>query len=133
MNYVSSAVRDPVLEHLTEAKPQFAAEVKKAIFTFANIPDRLAARDIPKITRGIEQPVLVTALAAATGAAERARDFILENISKRMAEGLREEIAEKGKVKEKEGEEAMSAVVVEIRRLEAEGEILLLSPEDEED
>ena len=133
LNFSPSATRDEVLKGLEEDDAEFAAEVKKAIFTFANIPDRLAARDIPKITRGIEQPVLVTALAAATGEAERARDFILENISKRMAEGLREEIAEKGKVKEKEGEEAMSAVVAEIRRLEAEGEILLLSPEDEED
>ncbi|SIN93971.1 flagellar motor switch protein FliG [Vannielia litorea] len=131
LNFSPSATRDDVLKGLEEEDAEFAEEVKKAIFTFANIADRLAARDIPKITRGIDQAVLVTALAAASGAAERSRDHILDNMSKRMAESLREEMAEKGKVKEKDGEEAMTAVVAEIRRLEAEGEIILLSPDEE--
>lgn len=132
LNFSPSATRDDVLKGLEEDDAEFAEEVKKAIFTFVNIAERLAARDVPKITRGIDQPVLVTALAAAQGEAERSRDHILDNMSKRMAEGLREEMAELGKVKEAEGEEAMTAVVAEIRRLEAEGEIILISPDDEE-
>ncbi len=132
LNFSPSATRDDVLKGLEEDDAEFAEQVKKAIFTFVNIADRLAARDVPKITRGIDQAVLVTALAAATGEAERSRDHILENMSKRMAESLREEMAELGKVKEKDGEEAMTEVVAEIRRLEAEGDIILLSPEDEE-
>ncbi|QDC11574.1 flagellar motor switch protein FliG [Oceanicola sp. D3] len=133
LNFSPSATRDDVLKGLEEEDSEFADQVKKAIFTFVNIADRLAARDVPKITRGIEQAVLVTALAAASGEAERSRDHILENISKRMAEGLREEMAELGKVKEKDGEEAMTAVVAEIRRLEADGELILVSPDDAEE
>ncbi|MCO6382202.1 MAG: flagellar motor switch protein FliG [Vannielia sp.] len=132
LNFSPSATRDDVLKGLEEDDAEFADQVKKAIFTFANIADRLSTRDIPKIIRGIDQSVLVTALAAATGEAERSRDHILDNISKRMAEGLREEMAERGKVKEKEGEEAMTEVVGEIRRLEAAGDVILLSPDDEE-
>nr|WP_244868052.1 FliG C-terminal domain-containing protein [Vannielia litorea] len=134
LNFSPSGTRDDVLKGLEEDDAEFAEQVKKAIFTFLNIADRLAARDVPKITRGIDQAVLVTALAAATSEeAARSRDHILNNMSKRMADSLREEMAELGKVKDKEGEEAMTEVVAEIRRLEADGEIILLSPDDDED
>jgi len=55
-------------------------------------------------------------------------------MSKRMATSLREEAAERGKVKAKVGEEAMNAIVAAIRDLVASGEITLREPdEDEED
>lgn len=133
LNFSPAATRDDVIKGLEEDDAAFAEQVRKAIFTFANIPERVAPRDIPKVIRGIDQPVLVTALAACKGKDEQARDYILENMSKRMAEGLREEIAEAGKIKEKDGEEAMTAVVGEIRRLESEGEILLTAPEEDEE
>ena len=52
-----------------------------------------------------------------------------------MAEALREEVEELGKVKPKDGEAAMTAVVNAIRTLEARGELALILPEtdDEED
>ncbi|RYH09850.1 flagellar motor switch protein FliG [Tropicimonas sp. IMCC6043] len=132
LNYSRAATRDEVLVGLDETDAEFAAEVRRAIFTFANIPARVTERDIPKIVRGIEQSVLVKALASCEGdgTMEAARDYVLDNISKRMAESLREEIAEAGKVSAVEGEEAMNAVVSEIRRLVEVGEVLLLAEEN---
>jgi len=133
LNFSLAKTRDDMLEGLEQQDEAFAKEVRKAIFTFANIPSRIDPRDVPKITRGLDQSVLVTALAAAsaTGSEEPA-NFILDNISKRMAEGIREEITELGKVKEADGEEAMSAVVAEIRALEAAGEVFFVAAEDDE-
>ena len=123
-----------MLEGLEQQDEAFAKEVRKAIFTFANIPTRIDPRDVPKITRGLDQAVLVTALAAAAATgSEEPTDFILGNISKRMAEGIREEIKELGKVKEADGEVAMSAVVAEIRELEAAGEVLFVAAEEEDE
>jgi flagellar motor switch protein FliG len=106
--------------------------VRRAIFTFVHLPARLAARDVPKLIRIVEQPVLVTALAASLGqpALEAASDFLLANMSQRMAQGLREEMATRGKVKDKEAEAAMSAIVTAIRQLEAAGEIVLQRDEE---
>jgi flagellar motor switch protein FliG len=111
----------------------FAAEVRKAIFTFVHIPTRLNPRDTPKVTRLVEQPQLVTALAAAVGkpGLEEAAEFILANISQRLAQGLREEMGVRGKIKDKDAEEAMNALVNAIRTLEASGEIFLIQPEEE--
>ena len=111
---------------------EFAAEVRRAIFTFANIPGRVTERDVPRIVRGIDQAVLVQALGYCAGdsSMEAARDYILDNMSKRMAESLREEIGEAGTIAAAAGEEAMNSVVGEIRRLVEEGELLLVAEED---
>ncbi len=130
LNFSPAATRDEVLQGLEEDDAVFAGEVRKAIFTFANIPQRIDPRDVPKITRGLDQAQLITALAAATGDLQESVDFILGAMSKRMAEQIREEMENLGTVKPAEGEAAMNAVISAIRELEAAGEILLIA-EDE--
>jgi len=133
LNVSPTLTRDDVLQGLEAEDAEFAAEVRKAIFTFVHIPSRLAPRDTPKITRLVDQPLLVTALAAATGkpGLEEAAEFILANISQRLAQGLREEMGTRGRVKDKDAEEAMTAIIAAIRTLETSGEITLIQPEEE--
>ncbi len=133
LNFSPAATRDDVLQGLEEDDAKFAREVRKAIFTFANIPARVDPRDVPKITRDIDQADLITALAAATGPLEEACEFILGSMSKRMAEQLREEIGSLGKVKEAEGEAAMNIVIGNIRELESAGDIVLVDADEEND
>ncbi len=132
LNVSPSLTREDVLLGLEAEDADFAAEVRRAIFTFVHLPIRLNPRDAPKVTRLVEQPVLVTALAAAIGKPdlEEAAEFLLANISQRLAQGLREEMATRGKVKDKDAEEAMTAIISAIRTLEASGEISLIHPED---
>ena len=132
LNVSASLTRDDVLQGLEAEDAGFAAQVRRAIFTFVHIPIRLNPRDAPKITRLVEQPQLVTALANAMGkpGLEEAAEFILANISQRLAQGLREEMDQRGRVKDKEAEEAMTAIVSAVRSLEASGEISLLQPEE---
>ena len=131
LNFSSSNTRDGVLEGLDETDKEFAEEVRKNIFTFANIATRVDARDIAKVVRGVEQEMLIKALAGATGDAAASTEFILSNMSKRMADGLREEMEAVGKVKENDAEEAMNAVVAGVRELEATGELFLLTGDDD--
>jgi len=132
LNVSPALTRDDVLIGLEAEDADFAAEVRKAIFTFVHIPARLNPRDTPKITRLVDQPVLVTALAAATArpGLEQAADFILNNISQRLAQGLREEMGTRGRVKDRDAEEAMTAIIAAIRTLETSGEITLIQPEE---
>ena len=126
--------RDDVLTGLDETDQGFADAVRKAIFTFGNIPARIAPRDIPRILREVEQAQLVTALAGAEAAGFAAsRDFILENMSGRMADQLREEMENAGKVKPSDAEAAMSEVVAVIRQMEQSGDLLLVVEEEAED
>ena len=132
LNVSPALTRDVVLQGLEAEDAAFAAEVRRAIFTFIHIPTRLNARDAPKITRLVDQPLLVTALAAALASPdlEQAAEFLLANISQRLAQGLREEIATRGKVKDRDAETAMTAIITAIRTLETTGEIVLIQQDE---
>lgn len=133
LNFSPAATRDDVLTGLDETDQEFAALVRRAIFTFVHIPERVKPTDIPRITREVDQAVLVTALAgAASGDLAPVAEFILNNMGKRMAEAMREEIQERGRVRLRDAEEAMTAVVNAVRTLEAAGEIAYVTaPEDD--
>ncbi|RWR09450.1 flagellar motor switch protein FliG [Paenirhodobacter populi] len=131
LNQSPSRVRDSVIEGLEEEDRQFAEQVRKAIFTFALIPQRIEARDVPKILRGLDQKVILTALASATGPDAAAVEFIFANISQRLAATLREEMEQLGKIRESEGEAARAQVVAAARDLEAAGELAFVAPEEE--
>lgn len=135
LNQSAAATRDDVLTGLDESDANFASSVRKAIFTFAHIPARLAPRDVPKVIRIADPGDLITALAAATdGDLAAAAEYLLSNMSTRMADNLREEVEEKGAVKTVDGEAAMNTVVAAIRELEQSGDLVLIIPdEDEED
>ncbi|MEQ5870474.1 flagellar motor switch protein FliG [Sagittula sp. NFXS13] len=133
LNYSNAAIRDELLQQLEQEDEEFASAVRKAIFTFANIPERLNAIDVPKISRDVPPDVLATAIAAAETPEDQATaDFLLGNMSKRLAESIREEASGKGTVKPKVGEKAMNAVVSAIRELVGVGEIELLDPDSDE-
>lgn len=84
----------------------------------------------PKVLRAVDQEQLVTALAGAQGAAQTTVDFLLDNVSRRMSEGLREQMEERGSVKAQEVEEAQNAVIATIRDLESAGALFLLTGEE---
>jgi flagellar motor switch protein FliG len=132
LNVSGAQTREDVLAGLEAEDAGFAAEVRKAIFTFIHLPARILPRDVPKIIRITDQPVLVTALTGAQGIADQAAaaEFLLANMSQRMAQGLREEMAARGKVKEKEAEEAQNAVITAVRQLEAAGELILIRDDE---
>lgn len=135
LNFSQAATRDSVLESLAETDAGFAEQVRRAIFTFADIPERVTKVEVPRAIRGIENAVMVTALAFSQGlggADAAAAEFILANMSQRMAESLREEIAERGRIRRTDGEAAQGTIVAAIREKADSGEVTLIQHEDAE-
>ncbi|WP_342669427.1 FliG C-terminal domain-containing protein [Aestuariivita boseongensis] len=81
LNYSTSLTRDDVLTGLDETDSDFAQAVRKALFTFGHLPTRIDGRDAGKVTRAVDESVLVTALAYARREQETAEaaDFLLSN------------------------------------------------------
>lgn len=130
LNAVGSSSRDAVLEGLEARDAEFAGEVRRAIFTFHHIPKRVNPTDVQRIVGTVDGDTLTTALAAGMAHAPVAVEFLLENMSKRMAEQLRVEAEASGPPREETGEAAMQSVVATIRELEETGEIRLRHEED---
>lgn len=134
LNSSPAATRDQVLEGLISEDPTFGEGVRKAIFTFADIPARLAIPDVPKVLRDIDPADLVSALASATesgGPLAVAAEHLLGNMSTRMADNLREEMGEAGAIKQADGENAQTAVVTAIRAAADDGTITLIVEDTE--
>ncbi|MFT4012919.1 MAG: FliG C-terminal domain-containing protein [Paracoccus sp. (in: a-proteobacteria)] len=132
LNFSPSATRDSVLAGLEDDDAGFAGEVRRTIFTFANIPARIDPRDVPRIMREVEGAVMTRAIAGAKGADEATARFLLDAISPRLAETMREEAQALGKVSTREAEEAMDQVVAAIRRMEAAGDLFMIVADNDE-
>lgn len=136
LNSAPAATRDELLTGLDEDDAVLAKDVRKAIFTFENIPDRLSMADIPAALRAVDPDDLNTAMAYALfagGDLTESAEYILQNISKRMAGMIREAAKEQGSVSPKVGEAAMNKVTTGIRGLADDGLIKLRSADDAED
>jgi|AVFP01.1.fsa_nt_gi flagellar motor switch protein FliG len=129
-----SETRETLLQDLTADDPEFANRVRRTMFTFADIPQRVPPRDVVKITRKIDEAALVTALTAASESQPEIVEFILGNLAKRMAEQINEAMGEHPPVKRRDADAAMDKVMEAIRELVASGELVLIDPdEDAED
>ena len=134
LNFSRAAKRDELLVALDEEDKDFAEEVRKSIFTFTHVSERMNPIDIPKITRDVDQDTLAQVIAGAKTDAEKdVVEFILSNISKRMADALREAANDLGNVSTKEAEAAMGVVVQVVRTLADQGEITLNMPTEDEE
>ncbi len=134
LNQSSASTRDGLLNALDEEDADFANTVRQSIFTFAHISSRIAPRDVSAILRSVDQLVLVTALAGAAADDDKASvEFILSNVSSRMAENLREEMAERGRIKQADAENAMSEIIGAVRNLADDGAITLVESDEDED
>ncbi|WP_299206719.1 FliG C-terminal domain-containing protein [uncultured Tateyamaria sp.] len=133
LNSSTSTTRDEMLAGLEETDEGFATAVRKAIFTFENIPTRIEPRDVPRILRNVEQDDLIMAFAGAPAMGlDTSVEFVLTNMSARMADQMREEVEEAGTPKPADVETAMGNVVKAIRDMEASGDLMLITQEEEE-
>ncbi len=131
LNSSTSGTRDDMLAGLEESDQGFATAVRKAIFTFGNIPERIAPRDVPRIVREIDQDRLLLALAGAEPMGLQASaDFILDNMSGRIADQLRDELTQMETPEENAAEAAMTEIIGTIRDMESLGELVMISTED---
>ncbi|MCB1368702.1 MAG: flagellar motor switch protein FliG [Rhodobacteraceae bacterium] len=130
LNFVPAAARDGLLDALESSDADLAERMRRIMFTFADIPDRVEVKDVPKVVRAIDNETLVTALAGARGDDKEVVDFLFANLSKRLAEQLADEMRETGEVKVKDADRAMNRIISAIRDLEASGEITLITEEE---
>lgn len=130
LNAIATTTRDGLLEGLEARDENFAREVRRSIFTFKHIPRRLEPTDVPRVLRKLDNDVVIQAIAAGLEAAPVTVEFLLESMSKRLAEQMRDEAEAMGKPRDDEGEAAMGAIIGAIRELEEAGELRLLPPDD---
>ena len=133
LNLAPAQTRDTVLAGLDQDDAAFAVQVRRTIFTWANIPRRLDPRDIPRVMREVDAATIAKAMAGAIGDDAPTVEFLLGGLGSRLADSMREEIEAVGKVSARDAEAAMTTVVAAIREMEQAGELVLLTEAEEEE
>ncbi len=121
LNSSDRATEQNILNFLTDSDPELADEVRSRLFTFEDIAS-LDDRAIQMILKEVDAKDLPLAL---RGTSPDVSEKILQNMSQRGAEMLREEMEYMPPQRKRVVEEAQSKVVAAVRKLEDSGALVL--------
>ena len=120
LNTVDRGTEKHIMETLEIDEPELADEIRKKMFVFEDILT-LDDRSIQRVLREVDNNELAIALKSAN---EDVQNAIFNNLSKRLATMIREDMDFMGPVRMKDVEEAQQKIVNIIRKLEDSGEIV---------
>lgn len=121
INFMDSSFEAPLMESVRQVDEEIGDQIQDLMFVFDNLID-VDDRGIQSLLREISSENLIVAL---KGADESIKDKILNNMSKRAAEMLRDDLETKGPVKVSEVEAAQKEILTIARRMAESGEINL--------
>ncbi|WP_069649613.1 flagellar motor switch protein FliG [Caloranaerobacter ferrireducens] len=120
LNTVDRGTEKHIMEELETQDAELSEEIRRRMFVFEDIVT-LDSRSIQRIIREIDNNQWAIALKSAS---EEVKQVIFANMSKRLAEMIKEDMEFMGPVRLKDIEEAQQNIVNVIRKLEEEGEIV---------
>jgi flagellar motor switch protein FliG len=125
LNRLESATGKSILMKIEERNPTLGSAIRRKMFTFDDFV-RVSPSDLQRILRGVETRDMALAMKSC---GEPVKAAIFGAMSKRAADGLREEMEMLGAVRLKEVEAARDRMIATARILEQEGEITLAAEE----
>lgn len=121
LNTVDRGTERHILENLELEEPELADEIRKKMFVFEDIIT-LDDKSIQRVLREVDNNELAVALKSTT---EEVQSVIFNNLSKRLAAMIKEDMEFMGPVRLKDVEEAQQKIVNIIRKLEDSAEIII--------
>ena len=121
LNSVDRGTEKHIMETLEIEEPELADEIRKKMFVFEDIL-LLDDKAIQRVLRDVENSDLALAL---KGSNEQVQNAIFNNLSKRLAVMIKEDMEFMGPVRMKDVEEAQQKIVGVIRKLEDSAEIVI--------
>ncbi|MCD7726679.1 MAG: flagellar motor switch protein FliG [Clostridiales bacterium] len=121
LNTVDRGTEKHIMETLEIEEPELADEIRKKMFVFEDIL-LLDDRAIQRVLRDVDNGDLAIAL---KGSNEEVQNAIFNNMSKRLAVMIKEDMEFMGPVRMKDVEEAQQKIVNIIRKLEDSAEIVI--------
>ncbi len=121
LNSTDRGTEKHIMEILEIEDPELADNIRKKMFVFEDIL-LLDDRSIQRVLRDVDNNDLELSL---KGTNEEVQNAIFNNLSKRLAQMIKEDMEFMGPVRMKDVEEAQQKIVNIIRKLEESGEIVI--------
>lgn len=121
LNFVDRTNEERILTEIEEMYPDLAEQIRNLMFTFEDCR-KIDDRGIQAVLKEVPRDQLILALKTAS---EELKDLLFRNVSQRAAAMIQEDLSAMGPVKLKDVEKAQQGIVDIIRRLEAEGKLVI--------
>jgi flagellar motor switch protein FliG len=128
LNAIDKTLSRNLLANLEERNPELSQAIRKKMFTFEDLL-RIEPMALQRVMREVEMRDLTLALKKTS---DSLRDRLLSCVSRRAAQGIKEEMGMLGQVRLREVEAAQFRIIDIVRKLEADGEIELQESETPE-
>jgi flagellar motor switch protein FliG len=127
INNSAKTVEKRVMPEITKMDKNLARAIENEMFKFEHLFE-LDSKSMGSLLREVESDILINAL---KGIAEEQRDVFFAAMSSRAADGVKDEINNRGRLKMADCIEAQKQIVTAARRLAAEGVIAFGSGDDD--
>jgi flagellar motor switch protein FliG len=121
LNFVDRNNEERIITEIEEMFPDLAEQIRNLMFTFEDVK-KIDDRGVQTVLKDVPREQLVLALKTASS---DLKDLIFRNVSQRAAEMIKEDLEALGPVKLKDVEKAQQGIVDIVRKLEAEGKIVI--------
>jgi flagellar motor switch protein FliG len=121
LNKCNNATAKTILETIEQQDSQLAMEIKRLMFMFDDLMF-VDDRGIQRVLREVDKKELALSLKVCD---DKLKDKILQNMSERARDLLKEELQYMGPVRLKEVETAQTRIVDIVKQLEDQGEIVI--------
>jgi flagellar motor switch protein FliG len=129
LNVTDRATERSLLENLAQEDPDLVEEIRRLMFVFEDI-NKFSGKDVQTVLKNVETSQWAMAL---KGASEELKQKVMNNMSQRAGDMLREEMEYLGPVRLSTVEQVQQQIVDIVRRLEDAGEISLSSNDEAEE
>lgn len=126
INLMKSQQEENVITAVRDYDGELAQKIIDEMFLFENLID-IDNRSIQRILQEVESDSLVVAL---KGCEQELRDHFLNNMSQRAAEIMRDDLSSRGPVRMSQVEAEQKAILLVVRRLAENGEVVLHGGDD---
>ncbi len=129
LNVSDRNIERTLLDSLAQESQDLVDEIRRLMFVFEDVT-KFSDKDIQMVLKNVETAQWAMAL---KGASDTLKEKVLNNMSERASEMLREEMEYLGAVRRSAVEAKQQEIVDVIRRLEDEGEIDISAGDEEEE
>lgn len=121
LNKINTLNAKAILEYIDQRDSTLALEIKRLMFLFEDLI-YVDDRSIQRILREVDKKDLALSLKVAD---EKLKEKIMKNMSERAQDMLKEELQFMGPVRLKEVESAQTRIVLIVKQLEENGEVVI--------
>ena len=125
LSLIPSEKREPLVQFLESDYASALSEIQGALFTIDSLPEILPRSAVPVVFRGMDMGEMVDLFATLQGVQSEVFDFLIGNISSRLADQLKDKLSDHPALSPEDVDISQRNFLMRIMDLKRNGEIVL--------